>query len=66
MVGFAAPPFHPILTDAGGGLTFTMLGQLPHRYVLQVRSQRAPCRQHLLSCEVFFESYYFHRPVLFL
>ena len=26
MAGFAAPPFHPILTDAGGGLTFTMLG----------------------------------------
>ena len=24
--GFAAPPFHPILTDAGGGPTFTMLG----------------------------------------
>ena len=26
MAGFAAPPFHPILTDAGGGPTFTMLG----------------------------------------
>lgn len=26
MAGFAAPPFHPILTDAGGGFTFTMLG----------------------------------------
>ncbi|HEX8799394.1 MAG TPA: cupin domain-containing protein [Terriglobales bacterium] len=26
MTGFAAPPFHPILTDAGGGPTFTMLG----------------------------------------
>ena len=24
--GLAAPPFHPILTDAGGGPTFTMLG----------------------------------------
>lgn len=24
--GFAAPPFQPILTDAGGGHTFTMLG----------------------------------------
>ena len=26
MAGFAAPPFHPILTDAGAGPTFTMLG----------------------------------------
>lgn len=26
MAGFADPPFHPILTDAGGGHTFTMLG----------------------------------------
>ena len=26
MAGFVAPPFHPILTDAGGGPTFTMLG----------------------------------------
>jgi hypothetical protein len=26
MTGFAAPPFHPILTDAGCGPTFTMLG----------------------------------------
>jgi quercetin dioxygenase-like cupin family protein len=26
MAGFAAPPFHPILTDACGGPTFTMLG----------------------------------------
>ena len=26
MADFAAPPFHPILTDAGGGRTFTMLG----------------------------------------
>jgi hypothetical protein len=26
MAGFAAPPFHPILTDAGSGPTFTMLG----------------------------------------
>jgi quercetin dioxygenase-like cupin family protein len=26
MAGFAAPPFHPILTDAGGGPTLTMLG----------------------------------------
>src|SRR5215467_7992179 len=26
MAGFAAPPFHPILTDAGGGPIFTMLG----------------------------------------
>src|SRR5215471_5360573 len=26
MAGFAAPPFHPIPTDAGGGPTFTMLG----------------------------------------
>ena len=26
MAGLAAPPFHPILTDPGGGLTFTMLG----------------------------------------
>src|SRR3974390_3143906 len=26
MAGFAAAPFHPILTDAGGGHTFTMLG----------------------------------------
>jgi hypothetical protein len=24
--GFAAPPFHPIVTDARGGPTFTMLG----------------------------------------
>ena len=24
--GLAAPPFHPILPDAGGGPTFTMLG----------------------------------------
>jgi hypothetical protein len=24
--GFAAPPFHPILTDAGDGPIFTMLG----------------------------------------
>lgn len=28
MAGFAAPPFHPILTDAGGGPTFTMLGTI--------------------------------------
>ena len=26
MAGFAAPPFHPILTDAGAGTTVTMLG----------------------------------------
>src|SRR5262252_7202366 len=26
MAGFAAPPFHPILADAGDGHTFTMLG----------------------------------------
>jgi hypothetical protein len=26
IAGVAAPPFHPILTDAGGGLIFTMLG----------------------------------------
>jgi len=26
MAGLAAPPFHPILTDAGAGPTFTMLG----------------------------------------
>ena len=26
MAGVAAPPFHPILTDAGTGPTFTMLG----------------------------------------
>ena len=26
IAGFAAPPFHPILTDASGGSTFTMLG----------------------------------------
>ena len=26
MAGFAAPPLHPILTDAGAGPTFTMLG----------------------------------------
>ena len=26
MAGFAAPPFHPILTNAGGGPTFTMRG----------------------------------------
>jgi quercetin dioxygenase-like cupin family protein len=26
VAGFAAPPFHPILTDAGAGPTFTMLG----------------------------------------
>src|SRR6516225_1829530 len=26
MAGFAALPFHPILTDAGGGPTFAMLG----------------------------------------
>ena len=26
MAGFATPPFHPILIDAGGGPTFTMLG----------------------------------------
>jgi hypothetical protein len=26
MAGLAAPPFHPILTDAGGGTTFSMLG----------------------------------------
>jgi len=26
MTTFAAPPFHPILTDAGGGPIFTMLG----------------------------------------
>src|SRR6516225_4764147 len=26
MAGFAAPPFRPILTDASGGPTFTMLG----------------------------------------
>lgn len=26
MADFDAPPFHPILTDAGTGLTFTMLG----------------------------------------
>lgn len=26
MAGFAAPPFHPILTDATKGHTFTMLG----------------------------------------
>jgi anthranilate phosphoribosyltransferase len=28
MAGFAAPPFLPILTDAGGGPTFTMLGTI--------------------------------------
>jgi hypothetical protein len=26
IAGVAVPPFHPILTDAGGGATFTMLG----------------------------------------
>ena len=26
MAGLAAPPFHPILTDAGGGPTFIILG----------------------------------------
>ena len=26
MAGFGTPPFHPILTDAGRGHTFTMLG----------------------------------------
>src|SRR6516162_4294778 len=26
MAGFSAPPFHPILTDAGSGHTFAMLG----------------------------------------
>ena len=26
MAGLAAPPFDPVLTDAGGGPTFTMLG----------------------------------------
>jgi quercetin dioxygenase-like cupin family protein len=26
VAGFAAPPFHPVLTDAGGGPTFAMLG----------------------------------------
>jgi hypothetical protein len=26
MAGFAAPPFQPILSDAGAGPTFTMLG----------------------------------------
>jgi len=26
MAGFGAPPFPPILTDAGSGHTFTMLG----------------------------------------
>ncbi len=26
MAGLAAPPFHPILTDAASGCTFTMLG----------------------------------------
>ena len=26
IAGLAGPPFHPILTDAGGGTTFSMLG----------------------------------------
>jgi hypothetical protein len=45
MAGVAAPPFHPILTDAGGWPTFTMLGTtmrlIRRRYWRTVYSDRA-------------------------